>query len=133
MSHAPEIIVTSRDLERLRGLIGTNPTPAAERLERELSRAEVVDPEAVPADTVTMNSDVTFEDLASGARRTIRLVYPTDANAERGHVSVLAPMGSALLGLRVGQEIEWPTPGGVRRVRVVEVLYQPERAGHFDL
>lgn len=133
MSDAPEIIVTSHDLERLRLLIGTNASPGAERLDRELARAQVVEPTAVPADTVTMNSDVTFEDLASGTRRTIRLVYPTDADAARGHVSVLAPMGSALLGLRVGQEIEWPTPGGVRRVRVVEVLYQPERAGHFDL
>ncbi len=133
MSTAPEIVITSQDLERIRQLIGTSDSPVAERLDRELARAKVVPPADVPRDVVTMNSDVTFEDLSTGVRRTVRVVYPGDADAEQGKVSILAPMGSALLGLAVGQTIEWPTPGGVRRVRVVEVLYQPERAGDFHL
>jgi regulator of nucleoside diphosphate kinase len=133
MSIAPEIVVTAQDLDRLRHLLSSNGSPAAERLDRELARAEVVAQADVPPDVVTMNSDVTFEDVDSGVRRTVRLVYPGDADAELGRVSVLAPMGSALLGLRGGQAIEWPTPGGIRRVRVVEVLYQPERSGDFEL
>ena len=133
MSTAPEIVITSQDLDRLRHLIGSSTSPAAERLDRELSRAEVVVQTAVPPDVVTMNSDVTFEDVDTEVRRTVRLVYPRDADAELGRVSVLAPMGSALLGLRSGQSIEWPTPGGTRRVRVVQVLYQPERSGDFEL
>lgn len=133
MSTAPEIVITTQDHDRLRQLISSNSSPAAERLDRELSRAELVAQTDVPPDVVTMNSDVTFEDLDTGQRRTVRLVYPVDANAELGRVSILAPMGSALLGLRTGQTIEWPTPKGLRRVQVVEVVYQPEREGHFDL
>lgn len=133
MHPPPPIVVTRQDLGRLERLIGDGDSPALQRLEAELGRAEIVEPHDVPDDVVTMNSDVLYEDLSSGTRRTVRLVYPADADAALGRVSVLAPIGSALLGLRVGQEIEWPTPGGVRRVRVVGVAYQPERAGDFDL
>lgn len=130
--HPPPIVVSRLDLGRLERLIGDGESPAIERLEAELARAEIVDPRDVPGDVVTMNSDVDYEDLATGTRRTVRLVYPADADAALGRVSVLAPIGSALLGLRAGQEIDWPTPGGVRRVRVAAVQYQPERAGDFD-
>jgi regulator of nucleoside diphosphate kinase len=80
-----------------------------------------------------MNSDVTYEELLSGVQRTVRVVYPDKADAARGWISVLAPLGSALLGLRVGQEIEWRMPSGMRRVRVLAVPYQPEANGGFDL
>ena len=62
-------------------------------------------------------------------RRTVRVVYPREADSTRGHISVLAPIGSALLGLRVGQSIEWDLPKGRKRVRVVEIRYQPESHG----
>lgn len=133
MHAPPPIIITRHDLDRLQHLIGDGASPALDRLDAELARAAVVEPEAVPADVVTMNSDVVYEDVESGAQRTVRVVYPADADAGAGRISVLAPIGSALLGLRVGQEIEWPTPGGVRRVRVVRVEYQPERAGDYEL
>jgi regulator of nucleoside diphosphate kinase len=80
-----------------------------------------------------MNSEVVYEDFATGARRTVRLVYPKDADASRGWISVLAPIGSALLGLRVGQEIEWQLPTERRRLFVVEIRYQPESRGDFHL
>ena len=133
MHAPPPIVVTRQDLERLQNLIGDGDSPALERLDTELARAEVVEPEAVPDDVVTMNSDVVYEDAATNVQRTVRVVYPGEADGTLGRVSVLAPIGSALLGLRVGQEIEWPTPGGVRRVRVVRVEYQPEREGDYDL
>jgi regulator of nucleoside diphosphate kinase len=80
-----------------------------------------------------MNSQIVYEDCATGARREVHLVYPRDADAARGRISVLAPVGSALLGLRVGQQIAWKLPSGVRCIRVVEIRYQPEAQGHFHL
>jgi regulator of nucleoside diphosphate kinase len=127
------IIITNTDLQRLQPVIEQHDTPAADSLEDELARAVVVDQHAVPGDVVTMNSDVVYEDLETGVRRTVRVVYPKDADTARGHVSVLAPIGSALLGLRVGQTIEWSVPNGVRRVRVIEIPYQPEASGDFSL
>lgn len=123
------IIVTDLDLERLRTVLDTHDVPTAEALDAELHRATVVPHREVPADVVTMNSDVVYEDESTGARRTVRVVYPRDADAGRGWVSVLAPIGSALLGLRVGQHIDWRVPAGRRRLRVVDVPYQPEAAG----
>lgn len=127
------IIVTTADLARLRRVVEQHDTPAAESLDAELYRAIVMDQSTVPADVVTMNSEVVYEDADTSARRTVRVVYPKDADAQRGWISVLAPIGSALLGLRVGESIEWPVPVGRKRVRVVEVRYQPEANGHFNL
>jgi regulator of nucleoside diphosphate kinase len=122
------IIVTNVDLQHLIPVLEQNDTPASDALDAELRRAQVVDGAAVPPDVVTMNTEVVYED-DTGARRTVRVVYPREADSARGRVSVLAPIGSALLGLRVGQSIEWLLPKGRRRVRVVEIRYQPESHG----
>jgi regulator of nucleoside diphosphate kinase len=125
-----QIIVTDTDLERLRSVV--DGSAAAESLAAELDRAIVVRSDEVPADVVTMNSQVTYQDCATEACRTVRVVYPQDADSARGHVSVLAPIGSALLGLHRGQEIEWRLPRGDRRIRVIDVTYQPEAAAIPD-
>lgn len=136
--HEQPITVTQSDLTRLERLIaqsedGPNAT-LAEQLELELTRARVLPSEQVPADLVTMNSLVVFEDEETGARRQVTLCYPRDATSGPDRVSVLAPVGAALLGLRVGESIAWPVPGGrTRRLRIVAVPYQPEAAGHLDL
>lgn len=127
--HNPSLIITARDLARLRRVIDLHDTSAAEQLEAELQRATVVDPREVPPTVVTMNSEVAYEDLATGERRVVRVVFPNEADAGRGKVSVMAPIGSALIGLSVGQEIEWRVPGGRKRIRVVEIRYQPEASG----
>lgn len=127
--HNPSLIITARDLARLRRVIDLHDTNAAEQLEAELQRATVVDPREVPPTVVTMNSEVAYEDLATGERRVVRVVFPNEADAGRGKVSVMAPIGSALIGLSVGQEIEWRVPGGRKRIRVVEIRYQPEASG----
>lgn len=127
--HNPSLIITARDLARLRRVIDLHDTKAAEQLEAELQRATVVDPREVPPTVVTMNSEVAYEDCATGERRVIRVVFPNEADAGRGKVSVMAPIGSALIGLSVGQEIEWRVPGGRKRIRVVEIRYQPEASG----
>lgn len=126
------IIITNTDLQRLLPVIDLNDTPASESLAMELQRATIVDQHAVPADVVTMNSEVVYEDCDTRVRRTVKIVYPQHADAGRGHISVLAPIGSALLGLRVGQTIEWQVPAGTKRVRVVEIRYQPEAAGDYE-
>jgi regulator of nucleoside diphosphate kinase len=128
----PPIVITSRDYDRLEALLGSLPAggfPNKAALEAELERAEVVSPERVPPNVVTMNSTVRFTIAQSGENFELTLVYPKDAgHADR--ISVLAPVGSALLGMAVGDELDWPRPGGgVSTVRVTGVLYQPERAG----
>lgn len=132
------IIVTQTDLDRLRalidGVVSERNQEAAEALESELAQARVVGPEDVPDNVVTMNSKVRFVDESTGVAREITLVYPKDASPEGGRVSVLAPVGAALLGLRKGDSIDWPMPGGrSKRLRIVEVLWQPEAAGRLDL
>jgi len=117
-----QVIVTEADMSLLR-LMRTHPP-----LERELDRATVVPSADVPADVATMNSRVRYTDECDGAQRTVSLVYPIYANAEEGKVSVLAPVGTALLGLSEGQSIEWAFPdGSSRRLKLEEVLHQPER------
>jgi regulator of nucleoside diphosphate kinase len=130
----PPITLSRIDLERIEALIErAPPTEVANlaALRAELDRAEVVEPTAIPAQIVTMNSTVTFEDENDGEKLTLTLVYPSAAGAP-GTVSIMAPVGSALLGLTQGQTIDWPTPDGrKRRLRVLEISFQPEAAGQF--
>ena len=128
LAHDETITITTADLARLRPVLDMYDTVTAEQLDLELHRARVVAPEDVPADVVTMNSEVVYEDCATGVHRVVHLVYPSDAVAGTDRVSVLAPIGSALLGLRVGQAITWKMPRGEKRIRVIEVRYQPEAA-----
>lgn len=132
---APPIVVSSRDFNRLDTLLDSPALrrhPAALALLQELNRAQVVAPEQMPATVVTMHSKVECEEELSGDRHTLTLVYPNEADVEKGRVSVLAPVGSALLGLSQGQSIDWAAPDGrPLRLRVLAVHYQPEASGDF--
>jgi regulator of nucleoside diphosphate kinase len=128
MTLSPPIIVASEDRERLRRLLEQHATSdLTEQLEGELDRANVVPWHDVPADVITMNSELEYEDVASGQRRRLRLVYPSDADTSAGRISVLAPLGCALLGLHVSQEIDWRMPGGLRRLRVLSVEHPDDK------
>lgn len=127
----PNLIISDTDQHRLLALLDLHDSSAAEQLSAELHRAEIVEQRRVPADVVTMNTEVVYEDCETATQRTVKLVYPQDADAARGRVSVLAPIGSALLGLRVGQTISWQVPTGTKRIRVVALTYQPEAAGAY--
>lgn len=118
---SPPIVVSVEDRDRLSRLIEQTATAIAESLEVELDRARVLPSHDVPPNVVVMNSDIEYEDTTTGQRRRVRLVYPSDANTTDGRISVLAPLGCALLGLQVGHEIDWRMPGGVRRLRVLGV------------
>lgn len=132
------IVITSQDMQRLQGLLSQARQQGAEEayledLETELDRASVVTPENLPGDIITMNSTVSLRDLDSGEASTYQLVYPQDADLSRGKVSILAPIGTAMLGYAVGDRFDWPVPAGVRRLQVDAVLYQPEAAGDLHL
>ena len=128
------LIISHADRECLEALIESARMDSRNRedlaaLEGELSRARIVPGDEVPANVITMNSVVCLRDLDSDETEEYELVYPTDADMEHNRISVLAPIGTAILGYRLGDVIEWRVPAGLRRFRVEEVLYQPERAG----
>ncbi len=135
MNSLPHITVSTLDLVRLRALLDApdvQAQPELDDLRMELDRARVVEPEAMPPNVATMNSTIKFVIEPSGKEFELTLSYPEDVRGQAGRISVLAPVGSALLGLSVGQEIEWPVPGGKTvRVRVIDVSYQPERSGEL--
>jgi regulator of nucleoside diphosphate kinase len=131
MTEQASIYLTQEDLDRLSQLLETRRGGRFEKLEGELARAAVVPRRQIPTDVVTMNSRVVFENETTGERREVTLVYPGEADIDSGKISVLVPVGTALLGLRVGQSIDWELPSGVKhRYRVVAVPYQPESEGH---
>ena len=120
---------------RLRSLIESLKTSREDiqSLRAELSHANMVAPADIPPDVITMNSRAQLRDLSDNELMTYTLVFPAKANADDGLISVLAPIGTAMLGQQVGNEFDWIVPGGTIRLRVESVLYQPEAAGHFHL
>jgi len=135
MTHRPAITLSSLDLQRLEQVLDTLPHGSREThaaLVDELNRANVVEPGAVPPTVVTMNSTVRFRTEPDGKEFQRTLVYPSAADGSAERISVLAPVGSALIGLSVGDSIEWPAPrGGTMTVRIMEILFQPEAAGEY--
>lgn len=133
----PEIVLSELDVKRIERILSTLSPAELEKLmtlEDELERGNVVDPAAVPGNVVTMNSTVKFSVSSSQQTFCLTLVYPKDMTDDGKTISILAPAGSAMLGLLEGDEIEWPTPDGkAMKVKVEEILYQPERAGEFHL
>lgn len=131
----PNIVVSSRDLDRLEALLDSLPDnafPGKSSLQAELDRADIVEPEEIPPSVVTMNSTIRFGIASSGEEFRMSLVYPKDVTGAEDRISILAPVGSALLGLSVGDEIEWPRPGGgTIKVKILEIVYQPESAGEW--
>ena len=130
----PQIIVSSQDLHRLETMLEhqSKLTATMAHLEDELARAEVVEPQQVPHNVVSMNAKVLVLIAPSTEPKEIHLVYPHDFRGDAGQVNVLAPIGAAISGLAEGQEIEWPQPDGhLMQVKIIKVLYQPEREGDY--
>ena len=133
------IQVTTFDMNRLFAMIeqlrktGFRETANLEKLEEELARSDEVAPSEVAADVVTMNSRVRLQDEASGQTLECNLVFPSEADASANRISIVAPLGTAILGYRVGDTVTWPMPGGERQYKIVEIAYQPEAAGDYHL
>ncbi len=138
MSGKP-IHVTEFDLKRLQQLLldakytEYRKSEYLERLRGEINRAVIVPPKEIPADVITMNSTVIIEDLDTEEEETYTLVFPENADLKQGKVSILAPIGTAMLGYEVGDTFEWEVPAGIRRLRVKKILYQPEASGDYNL
>ena len=134
-----DIYITKFDLVRLKELLEVGISfkerdrEYLESLQNELDRAHIVEPTAIPNNVVTMNSRVRLKDMETGEEKSYTLVFPSDADIEKNRISILAPIGTAIIGYRAGDTVDWLVPGGKRKVRVEEVLYQPEAAGHYDL
>jgi len=126
------IVITETDFERLQWLIESwkelslRDSERLDDLENELRRATVVKSGEVPPDVVTMNSRVRIQDLSRGGEHTYQIVFPEDADLDENRISVLAPIGTALIGYRTGTTVEWRVPSGTRRFRILDVEYQPE-------
>lgn len=131
----PNIIVSSVDMQRLETLLDAlPPTQAGVRnaLLDELGRAELVEPGEMPPDVVTMNSRVRFTLDAPAEEFNLTLAYPKDMQLDGEHISILSPVGNALIGLKTGDSIDWNRPDGASfQLTVLDVLYQPERAGEL--
>lgn len=140
VNHAtPSSLVISRqDAQRLNALIeraretGDVPTENLDRLAEELKRGQVVEPAEVPADVVTMNSTAYVRVEGSRTQQAWTIVYPEDADLDNDRISILEPLGTALLGYRVGDVLEWQMPAGLRQYTVTRITYQPEAAGDWD-
>ena len=140
MTKESTIYITEVDLARLRRLIEAardsgvdSNTPYMNKLEGELDRANIVDPKEIAMDAITMRSKVRLKDLESRKEMIYSLVFPNEADVDEGRISVLAPVGTAMIGYRVGDVIEWEVPSGLRKLKVEEVLYQPEASGDYQL
>ena len=135
MARKPQLILSSLDLDRIEALLAAIPSSAfagKAELQAELDRADVLPPEQMPPNVVTMNSTVQFSIVETGKELRLTLVYPRDLDGSADKVSIFAPVGSALLGLSVGDELAWPGPGGkAMTVRVTDILFQPERVGEL--
>ena len=133
----PPLLLSRVDVERIEALLEQPSFSALDTraLQEELARAELAEPAAIPADVITMNSiaRVRVDDPSQGAHEhELTLVYPREADGSADKVSILAPVGSALLGLRIGDAIDWPLPGGrSARLQVLSIRFQPEAAGEL--
>ncbi|MEG6615786.1 nucleoside diphosphate kinase regulator [Peptococcaceae bacterium 1198_IL3148] len=139
MSNSRRIYITKVDKERLEKLISKerefNPGSREylKDLSNELEKAQVVEPKDIPSDVVTMNSKVELVDLDADEEMVYTLVYPEDADLSQDKISILAPIGTAILGYRVGEIVDWKVPNGVVQLKVQAILYQPEAAGDYEL
>ena len=131
---AKNIVITEADYVRLQRLVESSrvfrqrDAKHLDDLEQELERAAIMKADEVPSDVVTMNSRVKVKDLNSGRVTTYQIVFPGKADVAKNRISVLAPIGTGLLGYSAGTTIEWQVPSGMRRFRILEVEYQPEAA-----
>jgi regulator of nucleoside diphosphate kinase len=133
------IYITDNDMRRLRELImvarefGREDEKYLQELEKELDRAKILNPKSVPSDVITVNTKAVLKNLDTKESVSYKLVFPEDADINKGYVSILAPIGTALLGYRIGDTVEWKVPAGIVRLKVEKILYQPEASGDYDL
>lgn len=129
MKHPANLTMKNEDFQKISALLASAPPQVQELLQAELDRASVTADDALPGDVVAMHSTVVYKDRAMGTTSTVTLVYPHEADIAQNRISILAPVGAALIGLKVGQSITWPLPGGrSKEVEVLEVFAPGQQA-----
>jgi regulator of nucleoside diphosphate kinase len=138
MSDTSKIYISEFDLKRLKELIKVaeqfgdkRVLRYLEELDEELDRAESMKPQEIPHDVITMNSTFRLRNADTDEEMVYTLVFPGEADSAKGKISILAPIGTAVLGCKIGDNIEWEVPAGLKRFRVEGIVYQPEAAGDF--
>ncbi|MFH1969951.1 MAG: nucleoside diphosphate kinase regulator [Verrucomicrobiota bacterium] len=132
------IYITENDFRRLHDMMSQGEKAISkdqaylQSLEQELARATIVPSDKIPGDVITMHSQARLQDLDTQEDMTYTLTFPDEADTAAHKISILAPIGTALIGYKVGDTITWEVPAGARRLKVMEVIYQPEAAGKFD-
>lgn len=132
MENKNNIYITEYDLERLNDLLdiiernNSKDNGSIDQLKKELKRAKIISSDKIPADVVTMNSRVLLTDMLTHKELSFQIVFPSDADLDAGKISILAPIGTALLGYKVGDIVSWAVPGGIRKLKIKEMVYQPE-------
>lgn len=122
MEKSPSLVISYDDFHKISSLLPLAKSETAELLEEELGRATLVAPEALSPNAVAMNTTIEYQDVDTGQTQKVTLVYPHEADIDKGYVSILAPIGAALIGLQVGQEIEWPMNGQrTKRIKILSV------------
>lgn len=133
------ILLTKLDYTRIKKSIKTALSDRtitqieANNLLRELDSAQLVESYEIPPDIVTMNSIVKLQFLNQKKEIEIQIVYPEDADAGNNKISIFSPIATALIGYRVGNEIEWVVPAGLTKMKIMKIIYQPEKVGEFQL
>jgi regulator of nucleoside diphosphate kinase len=133
-----DIYITQHDLQRLKKLLNDLSKEnhhkgfSVQELKDEMNRALVVLPKEVPENVITMNSRVLMRDVESGNDMTLWLVFPDKMDAVKNPVSILSPLGTAMIGYKVGDVFTWESPTGKKQIEVLDILYQPERVGNFS-
>lgn len=134
-----EILISSLDAARIQSCIerarsgGLNAPVNLVPLSLEIERAKKVKPDKMPGDVVTMNSIVLLQNTKTGKNMQIQIVYPEDADFTKQKISIFAPVGTALLGYRKGDKVEWNTPNGLTELVILDIIFQPESEGKFEL
>lgn len=134
-----KIIINRLDYSRIKNCISdakqlkSISKAEAEKLLLELDSAKIVEPEAIPSNVVTMNSIVRISFLNSSKQVQFQIVYPKQANIRENKISIFSPIATALIGYKVGDEVEWVVPAGLTKIKIDEIIYQPEAAGDYDL
>jgi regulator of nucleoside diphosphate kinase len=133
-----KILITINDYQRLTGLIGfaslkEKMPEIVNRLNNKFRTAKMLSQDRILGSVITMNSRVLLKEISHGRQAEVTITYPQDADGREGRISVFSPIGTALLGCQVGDQVSWKVPAGMGHFQIIKIIYQPEAVGHYHL
>jgi regulator of nucleoside diphosphate kinase len=132
------ILITINDYQRLTGLMGFaslkgKMPEVVDRLNNKFKLAKMLAQDEISAKVITMNSRVLLKEISKDIQAQVTVTYPQDADRREGKISVFSPIGLALLGRQVGDQVSWEVPSGIGYFEIIKIIYQPEAVGHYHL